>query len=263
MNFQMKTLRADCHLPADINATTSVVVDVHSLHKSGTMFLYNFFERLAKERNFKLLSENHSPPDDYSLVHDFTPTNSLICRAPVRTFHIDKTQLESSTTQQKRIFHLRDPRDILVSEYYSFGWIHPTDETPLSDRRNEIQQMSVDEYVVTQSEVCTWPVDEKYAPLEDYEFDLENELVVKYEQMVTSFSKWCQLITTFMELKHPTWLTAKLAWKYRNEFKTSGETLTHKRRITPGDHQRKLTAKSIDVLNQRFEKVLKRFGYLN
>ena len=52
--------------------TTQRVVDVHSLHKSGTMFLFKFFRHLANQQNSILLSENHDPADDYltlSLIH--------------------------------------------------------------------------------------------------------------------------------------------------------------------------------------------------
>ncbi|MEL7500111.1 MAG: sulfotransferase domain-containing protein [Planctomycetota bacterium] len=250
------------------------LVDVHSLHKSGTMFLYKFFKQLSERQSYQFLSANNSPPEYYdaaSLQQQIDQvegsSTTTVCRAPIRSFELDQFALnerEFELASHKRIFHLRDPRDMLVSEYYSFGWTHPTEQQKgLESRRQEIQQMSVDEYVVTQAEVCTWPVDQKYAPLANYEFDLEHELVVTYEQMVTSFYKWCYAILNFLDVKHAAWLTAKLAWKYRNEFKVAGESLKHKRRIKPGDHRDKLDPKSISILNERFETILKRFGYLS
>ncbi len=234
------------------------IVDVHALHKSGTMFLFKFFQHLAKQQGAVLLSENHDPADDY-LNLPAIEGNATVCRCPIRTFDVDEFRLENAP--QHRIFHLRDPRDILVSEYFSFGWIHTTQGTPLDQRRLEIQQMGVDEYVITQSTQSTWPLDEKYAALVDYDFDAATETVVKYEQMVTDFPKWCAQVVTAFGTRFPRMLAARLAWRYRNEFKTSGETMQHKRRITPGDFRDKLKSDTIRILNQRFEAVLERFNY--
>jgi len=231
------------------------IVDVHALHKSGTMFLYQFFRHLAKQQNALLLSENNDPADDYfdlaalrsagasATEKTMAQTKAFLCRCPIRTFDVDEFRLEQAP--QHRIFHLRDPRDILVSEYFSFGWIHTTQGTPLDQRRQEIQEMGVDEYVITQSAQSTWPLDQKYASLVGYDFDPELETVVKYEQMVTEFPKWCSQVVAAFGVRFPKMLTARLAWRYRNEFKTSGETMQHKRRITPGDFRDKLKPDSI------------------
>ena len=234
------------------------IVDVHSLHKSGTMFLFKFFQHLAKQQRVILLSENHDPPDDYLNLPN-SISSAAVCRCPIRTFDVDEFRLEN--TQQHRIFHLRDPRDILVSEYFSFGWIHTTQGTPLDQRRLEIQQMGVDEYVITQSTQSTWPLDQKYTALVEYDFDTATETVVKYEQMVTDFPRWCAQVVTAFGVRFPKMLTVQLAWRYRNEFKTSGETMKHKRRITPGDFRDKLKPETIKILNKRFEAVLDRFAY--
>ena len=231
------------------------------------MFLYRFFQRLSQDMSFGFVSENepgHANEDQVygsALPQTLTSTSAkVVCRAPIRTFDLQEHDLDGIS--QKRIFHLRDPRDILVSEYFSFGWIHPDERHELTDRRNQIQEMSIDDYVLRQAEECTWPLNEKYEPLETYEFVSGQDLVVKYEQMVCSFYSWCRCIVEFMGVKNPTWTTIRLAWRYRNEFRSRGESLKHKRRITPGDHKEKLKPKTIDRLNQRFEIILKRFGYL-
>ena len=55
----------------------------------------------------------------------------------------------------------------------------------------------------------------------------------------------------------------QMALRYRHEFKIRSEFMQHKRRIKPGDHREKLQPATIDQLNQRFENVFLRFGYLN
>lgn len=245
------------------NRTATRIVDVHSLHKSGTMFLFHFFRHLANWRSFQLQSPNNTPPQEHGpvtreMLDDVS--SSILCRAPIRTFDVQCVEVEAGI-DQRRIFHLRDPRDILVSEYYSFGWIHPAHREDMAERRRQIQEMSIDDYVIRQPEESRLPVDKKYAVLEDYQFDDSRETVVKYEQMVTQFPQWCYRVLVGAGFRNPTWMTARLAWKYRNEFKTQGESLTHKRRITPGDFRDKLKPATIEILNERFEKTLTRFDY--
>ena len=91
--------------------------------------------------------------------------------------------------------------------------------------------------------------------------DPQREVVVRYEDMVTRFPKWCRQVLSVMPVRRPGWLTRKLAWRYRNEFRSRGEQLQHKRRITPGDYREKLQPRTIDALNERFADVLERFDY--
>ena len=123
--------------------------------------------------------------------------------------------------------------------------------------------MSVDEYVLEQSVKSSWPLEEKFRPLIEREPNPELETIVTYEEMVTDFANWVEKVLPPFNVRFPKLAALKLAWHYRNEFKTASEAMTHKRRITPGDHREKLQPKTIEHLNQRFENVLTRFGYLS
>lgn len=250
-----------------------IAVDVHALHKSATMFLFQFFGDLAKRKNLSFHSENNAPPNSArpKLV-DLTQRDGYV-RCPLRTFEVEEMgtssgNQEASAYQQSepepfRIFHVRDPRDILVSEYFSIGWIHPTDDTPIDQRRQVVQQMGIDEYVLTISRDTSWPLESKLQPLVERELDPRREMIVTYEQMVTSFHDWVTCVIQPFGFRFPKITSARLAWRYRNEFKAPAESLAHKRRITPGDHREKLKPETIKQLNERFEIPLKRFGYLD
>lgn len=234
-------------------------VDVHAVHKSGTMFLFHFFGGLAKQCNFDFYSSNNDPPNQEDLRAD---NQTSFCRCPVRSFETLETELDHPT-QRHLIFHVRDPRDILVSEYFSLGWIHPTEGTNLDQRRKQFQETSIDDYVLHQSEKSSWPLSEKFKPLMNREFNPEFETLVTYETMVTDFQRWVEQVLPPFGFRFPKLAAIKLAWKYRNEFNVTAETMTHKRRIAPGDHRDKLKPETIDALNQRFEDILTRFGYLS
>lgn len=233
-------------------------VDVHAIHKSATMFLFKFFGRLAKELNYNFYSENNDPPDQDSCG---TNNQNNFCRCPIRTFETLESSFELPT-RRYLIFHTRDPRDILVSQYFSMGWIHPTEGTNLGQDRHKIQQMSIDDYVLHHIESSAWPMVEKFRPLLDREPNPEFETFVTYETMVTNFQKWVEQVLPPFGMRFPKLAAIKLAWRYRNEFRIAAETMSHKRRILPGDHREKLQPFTIDQLNQKFETILTRFGYL-
>jgi len=238
--------------------TGNVCVDVHALHKSATMFLFKFFRRLAAKQHYDFYSENNDAPNGEG---PGSGNQRNFCRCPIRTFETEHLSSDAETLTH-RIFHVRDPRDILVSEFFSLAWIHPTEGSRLNDRRQSLQNMTIDQYILEQSEKSRWPLEKKFKPLIERKLNPELETIVTYEEMVTDFPKWVEKVQPPFGIRFPKIAALKLAWHYRNEFNTASESMTHKRRITPGDHREKLKPSTIDHLNQRFEKVLTRFGYL-
>ncbi|MGB1930122.1 MAG: hypothetical protein ACPHO8_12500 [Mariniblastus sp.] len=232
-------------------------VDVHAVHKSATMFLYHFFKHLSQKHGFQYFSENNEPANDGKLS---ASNQGNFCRCPIRNFEPLESTFDHPTNCY-RIFHVRDPRDILISEYFSFGWIHPTQDSDLDQVRKSLQKMSIDDYVLhhcTQREI---PLERKFSSIVERTLDPNFETVVTYETMVTNFSKWLSRVVPVFGIRHSKLAIMQLAWRYRKEFHTKKETMTHKRCITPGDHRRKLKSSTIDRLNLRFESILTKFGY--
>ena len=233
-------------------------IAVHALHKSGTMFLYRFFKRLAAQRQYHLYSANNEPANELMVE---PPAGSRFCCCPVRTFETDT--LLAATPSLFRIYHVRDPRDMLVSEYFSFGWSHPSggaEGDELVQRRKEIQEMSIDDYVLNQPEFSSWPLEEKLRPLIERALNPETEILVKYETMVTRFPVWVAGVIQPFGFRLPRIAAARLAWRYRNEFRPAGKG-AHKRAITPGDFRKKLRPDTITILNKRFAEALEKFEY--
>ena len=229
-------------------------VAVHALHKSASMFLYKFFQYVSRQQGFEFYSANNQPPNE--LLSE-QPKGKFCC-CPLRTFKFGDDANDDSDIV--RIFHVRDPRDMLVSEYFSFGWSHSTGVSGMGDRREEIQDMSIDDYVIEQPNFSNWPLEKKFAPLMERDLDSHREILVKYETMVTRFPEWAAKVIGPFRYRIPKLAVAKLAWKYRNEFKPSvGDS--HRRSVTPGDHRRKLQPATIEILNDRFAAVLSKFGY--
>lgn len=234
-------------------------VFVHALHKSASMFLFEFFGNLSRERGFEFYSANSDPPREF----DGQTASLNLCCCPIRTFEVEP--VADSNLRQRRIFHVRDPRDMLVSEYFSFGWRHEAENPDLSQRRLSIQEMTVDQYALQQPEFSRWSLEQKFRPLLERissgVSSQQHDIVVKYETMVTQFPSWVAEVIKPFEFRLPRIAVGRLAWKYRNDFRPSTEPGAHKRRIIPGDFRDKLKPETIRKLNERFADVLQAFDY--
>ena len=80
--------------------------------------------------------------------------------------------------------------------------------------------------------------------------------------MVTDFPAWLAKFMAPFPLDNAGRLHAKLARKYRNNFRVKREDVRkQKRQITPGDHKRKLHPDTIAFLNEQLAPILETLGY--
>ena len=240
-------------------------VVVHALHKSASMFLYSFFQQLADRQGMEYFSPNLPGGGRFAQIDNLPPK---FCICPQRSFVIDDESLADTPVQ--RIFHVRDPRDIIVSEYYAVAHIHPVEQESLRQRRTEVKQMTVDQYAVNQPDFSENPLEQKFSPLlqriaqQGIGSESSSDIIVKYETMVTQFHRWAAAVVKPFGFASPRLAAVRLAWKYRREFippKSGSDAMAHKRRITPGDFRNKLSPETIKVLNERFAPILETFGY--
>ena len=213
------------------------------------MFLFRFFQQVARDRQLAFysenLAENGQPPSQGG--HSF-------CVAPVRTFEFQ------NVPSDHRIVHVRDPRDMLVSEFFSFGWIH-ADRHQLDQRRKAIQAMSIDDYVLNQPQFSNWPLEAKFEPLLQHDLKGPGITVIKYEQMVLDFESWAATAIVPFGFRFPKLRLRRYRQKFSHEFEPKPEAMTHRRKMLPGDHREKLQSKTIRILNRRFAPILETFGY--
>ena len=239
-----------------INPKQPTAIVVHGLHKTGTMFLYQLFQRLSKTRKIGFYSENNSPPNKHLAFQK--PTEDF-CLCPVRDY-ADTVGLPENY-DVKRIFHVRDPRDILVSQYFSFGWRHTHQGLPdnVQRFRDFVRRNTIDEYVLHENAVVP-PLKEMFADLINRP-PQELEHVVYYEEMVLSFPKYLSKVVAAFNFPFPSLPIARYATRYRNEFKPDKANDGHKRSVLPGDHVRKLRPETIAKLNEIFAPELKALNY--
>lgn len=151
---------------------------------------------------------------------------------------------------------LRDPRDVLTSQYYSIKNSHPLITPALIKRRKFAQNVTIDEHVKSQTDRFV----NTYTEYLTHVYGKPNVLFIKYEEMITDFksalikiNNHCQLGLTDEQIKL---LDKSDSFKPQKE-----DQKIHKRKIASGDHKEKLKPETIEFLNKKFEAVLKALNY--
>lgn len=237
----------------------AIIVFTH--HKAASVFFYQFYKRVAQELDYYFVSSDLRP-DENGYVPEKGLTdlgcwnNQEVIICPVRTPELVPSAALSSTNV--KVLHIRDPRDALVSMYYSWLYSHPrTDDfNPSPDQIAEWQHQGIDNFVLAEEDLKT--------RLELYVQLAANgtfQNVFTYENMVTDFSNWINAVTCQLP-DLPIGTSRQLYLEFKDQFNRSGEDIfDHRRQISPGDHLRKLKPDTIEQLNRKYEKVLRYFKY--
>ena len=162
----------------------------------------------------------------------------------------------------KVVLVVRDPRDILVSDYYSIGYSHAIPEGEKKElylsRRESALASNLDEYVLNNAEKLR-SIFEKY---EQHLFpNCAQVHVARYEDMVEDFACWLDALLAATGMELPNSMRIKLI-RTHEERRPQGENIhKHLRKGMPGEHKEKLLAETIEKLNCIFEVPLSRFNY--
>jgi hypothetical protein len=192
---------------------------------------------------------------DDSVCQRFVPRG--YCFAGFRTFpeYLEEFDLSSF----KKILLIRDPRDMIVSHYFSQKISHDLPPGELGAKlkaiRSSLNRKTIDQYALESAA----GVRRKYAQYQQAVFD-SNLKLYRYEDVIFSKRKWLASVLEFVGIDMPMEAINRIA--DRQDFRPKVEDPgRHIRRVTPGDHRNKLQQETILELNQVFAEVLERFGY--
>jgi len=234
-----------------------------TLHKCATSFFARYVLPAFKERN----------NIDYQMTHYM---NKKILTVKVRrygyiygpirildrehpSFGMTSRLLKKKNLHNKKaIFMIRDPRDILVSMYYSFGFSHGLSPNPQikayqMNRRRKIQQMTVDEY----ARVTAPLLQEKFDFIESLIQTTPDKLLLKYEDLILDFEKFYRHLNDYLPLNED---VKEILHKHTRPPKKENP-LNHKRKGNPGDYKNKLNPDTINYLDKIFKRTLNDFHY--
>ena len=222
-------------------------------HKCASTFTPKVFDYAAKKKRLVRLDYakyiwHKKNTDVYKYLginaeHLFRPRGYIY--APLREW-VPSTALESS----KVIIMLRDPRDVLVSMYYSIGFTHE-----LPGNRNRSEEFMGERRLVSESDLDTFVLGragilaEKYS---EYFREIKNNVnfhFCTYEEMILSFDGWLNGIENFLAIRVDPATREK--WRLMVT-PPLDESMVHKRKMLPGDYKNKLERETIDELNRVF-----------
>jgi hypothetical protein len=167
--------------------------------------------------------------------------------------------LRADFLQSRRaVFLIRDPRAILTSQYYSFGFSHPLSRSndvhnQQLRTREEIQKLTVDQYVLDRVSSLA----EAFNRLAFAKSHCQESVLLRYEDLVDNFDAFIESLCSVIPLRQQT--IAQLYQESRP--KRIEDQQSHKRSGLPKGFRKYLMPQTIDALNQRLATILVRYGY--
>jgi hypothetical protein len=161
-------------------------------------------------------------------------------------------------SRSPKILLTRDPRDMLVSKYFSIVQSHviPTGLKQLKVSREIASKMSIDEFVIDNA---------RYYPaeLERYlaAFSGTDVKIYRYEDVIYNKGEWLKDVISVIGLKYKLGIAKAVAHRFDTVPNVEKEG-QHIRKVHPGDHISKLKPETIRQLNVILAKFIQRFDYL-
>lgn len=178
---------------------------------------------------------------------------------PFRVYHDGVPNLDDF----KIILMLRDPRDMLVSHYFSVAYSHgvphgnAAEKEYLLARRAEALAKPIDDYVLELAPIFA----ERYETYARELLGRPNVLYLKYEEMIGDFDAWLKRILDFTGWPPREETLARLRASARRGENPSEDVSQHRRQALPGDHKRKLKPETAERLADIFAPSLEPLGY--
>jgi Sulfotransferase domain len=258
-----------------ISASNNVVA--FTIHKAGSMVLHRVLREICSRNAIKYYSLNKGgeplPIDRMLEGTDFIAQRNG-CFGPIRFFVSSKALPES-----RIILHLRDPRDVLTSMFFSYCFMHPGEVEANTQYRQEVARAGIDKFVLdmvtdnfqsyagdygTGLKFKTYAgnIYDRYARYVQDVVSKPNAILVSYEEMVLSFPTWLRKILLAFELQSLEETYDSVASQHAHTVEPNEEDIwSHKRKVTPGDYKDKLKPETIRELNLKFRDVMDALGY--
>jgi hypothetical protein len=185
----------------------------------------------------------------------FRPTGFLY--APLRAY-VPVRDLD----RYRVILMLRDPRDVIVSLYYSMAFSHPA---PLNAERRarfvanreRVVSLSVNEYAREMLEGAK----SVYSTYCDNLLGRENVTFLRFEEMITDFDGWAHRLGRGLGVQLSGPERKELRRIAKIDVPKTGDVHQHIRQSTPGEYRDKLDEETIARLDSALAPILGALGY--
>ena len=240
-----------------------------SVHKSGSTLLNNVVKELCSclEYSFVDIQShffNTGIPDNNIPDHtsEIFKKNGYVYSG----FRYFPHQYEIEPLDDcKLILLLRDPRDAVVSQYFSITKSHPMPGSAhggelydhMKEMRKNFSEMDIDEF-------CLQEIQGFVKKLEVYDSLMRTHndyRLFQYEEVIYLKKKWILNMLNFLGWKMGHGDALRFARKY-DQFPSKEDANAHIRQVHPGNFRTKLKKETIAEINNKYRDVLMRFHYI-
>lgn len=177
-----------------------------------------------------------------------------------RNFWLQESYIDLALT--KNILLIRDPRDAIVSHYFSTKYSHTIpDKGPVGDTmskvRSNLEFVPVDEYAMQDNIVGHFLNGYK-----NYQRNLPaiSTRVYRYEDVIFYKREWLEDMLVFLDIQLDKNTVHEIVKRY--DIRPDKERPDqHVRQVSPGNYLTHLQPDTVDFLNSVFADVLHRYGY--
>jgi hypothetical protein len=247
----------------NISKSNRQSICLFTTHKCASTFfarLLKLFENVSDYKNInfegymylKQLNKKEIFVDE-AFLNDCFKTKGYIY-GPLRTY-IEIPDIE----EYKVVLILRDPRDVMVSHYFSMAYSHKMINKDFFKLRKNALSKTIDELVFEIS-------DYYYETYKNYSTLLNNKnmMFVSYDHIISSPAQFLNKILDFtcIDLNEDQKNNILMNELNYSSQKSMTEKFNHHRRSgKSGDYKNKLKPETIDLLNQKFEEIIKVYGF--
>ena len=239
-----------------------------SIHKCGSTLMHNMISQVCREAHISAVSIPDTLFMEGMAAEEWDSDSRLLKLIKTGRIyygfrHLPDVLLDPQIDlYNKRVVLLvRDPRDALVSAFYSFGGKHRSHRFPDKNRErflanaNRAVDVEIDQYVIRSARRH---LNKMIKYKNNLNFD--NVMLRKYEEIYFDKKSFLRDIFTHFGFTVSLRIIERVARD--NDKRPVKEDMTkHIRKGTPGDHREKLRPETIEQLNDIFSDICDWYGY--
>jgi sulfotransferase family protein len=236
-----------------------------AFHKSGSVMLDTILRRLcaATGRSYvrhaaELFNQGFRHRDFANAIAGLMQPQGFV----FGVFRDCGPALRSLDRAIRKIVLIRDPRDAVVSYYYSVRDSHPIPESgqvsqDLHAARAHLQDNDINRAILGMRFHYLFVNMEEIANL----IELPNTAVYRYEEVVFDKAAWIGSLASELSVSAPEAVVQNLLRRV-DIFPEAENPRQHIRKVTPGDYKEKLAPETIRFIEERYGSLLRTLGYV-
>ena len=175
-------------------------------------------------------------------------------------FRLFFPQMAFDFSKTKNILLVRDPRDMLVSHYFSMRYSHVVPKLVEGDHSLAKQRAALQKTTVDQASLNTAKAYRNYFQEYMEHLPADTTRVYRYEDIIFKKKEWIEDMLDFLGFEVGAQKIKAIAEKHDVMPDTEDPT-KHIRQVTPGNYKSHLAQTTIDKLDEIFDPVMRFFHY--